>query len=892
MSSPGGETSGVSFTVSKEANETSAHNVHFSDADSPWSYHVDSSLDATYNLAKTADANLGDFLSRPILIRSYQWTPSAQLFESFNPWNDYFSNTAVKSKMDYFRNFRCTLCLKVMLNGNSFYYGRALMSYNPYETNDDVTLQRIFFEQDIVGASQKPHVLLDPCSSQGAEMCLPFVYPENWFDITLPGWNTEMGSITIHDFDVLNHANGGTDPITVNVFAWAENVELCIPTTASAQSGEDDEIVLDEFGYPVRHKAQARGPPKKSKASKKMSNMESGPSEFTPDGLVSKPASAIASAANALTQIPFIAPYAKATSMVATRVGQIAKLFGYSRPQVLTDIQPYVPRFVGNITNTDTAEAVQKLSLDSKNELTIDSRVNGLNGADEMTIHSIASRESYFTSFDWPESAVTNDFLFSAMVEPCAIRTLSAAPVTEIHQTAISFASAPFQYWQGSIKYRFQVVCSEYHRGRLRIVYDPTRANSTDFNLTYSTVVDISSDRDFEYEVKWTQPRAWQDVRLMDDVVAVPNYTTVTPLAADMTASNGTLSVFVLNELATPSITPADVKVLVWVSAGDDFALSVPRSQFGLQNFSVFPEPGGEDRNLERIEKLAIEEKEEPQLEVFQAQAEELMVSSNDDSNAPVNPGMVDSYAAPYIPDDNQYLVYQGERVVSFRDLLRRYHYHESYFLSSPTTGGYRAFVIQNFPNYRGWDPNGSSLGIASDFFDYSYTFSGETLLNYLTPAFVCRRGAIRKKYVYNGETSSRSNTGVMQVMRRDKPSDNFEVFFDNIAPIASNNAELRKDWLRVGLTGSGAYVTPLQSPVAEIELPFYTRGQRFVPARDTTYNTTREHPAHLLLAHVNGNTASQKTRIDGYVSVGEDFNLSFFVGAPVMYYYEDPTAV
>lgn len=219
MSSPGGETSGVSFTVSKEANETSAHNVHFSDADSPWSYHVDSSLDATYNLAKTADANLGDFLSRPILIRSYQWTPSAQLFESFNPWNDYFSNTAVKSKMDYFRNFRCTLCLKVMLNGNSFYYGRALMSYNPYETNDDVTLQRIFFEQDIVGASQKPHVLLDPCSSQGAEMCLPFVYPENWFDITLPGWNTEMGSITIHDFDVLNHANGGTDPITVNVFA-------------------------------------------------------------------------------------------------------------------------------------------------------------------------------------------------------------------------------------------------------------------------------------------------------------------------------------------------------------------------------------------------------------------------------------------------------------------------------------------------------------------------------------------------------------------------------------------------------------------------------------------------------------------------------------------------
>jgi hypothetical protein len=869
-----GGSSGAGFQVSKSSQPSSTSNVHFSDSESPWHYEISSNLDETYQTGGTHDADLGSFLNRPLNIATYQWTPSSQLFETFNPWALYFNNADVLQKINRFRNLRCSMCIKVMLNGNSFYYGRALLSYNPYTVNDDVTLNRAFFEQDLVGASQKPHVLLDPCSSQGAEMCLPFIYPENWFDITRPNWTDELGLCTIHDFHVLQHANGGTDPISVNIFAWCENVEMCIPTALEAQSGSAD-VQLDECGYPVVV-YQAQGGPKKSKAKKRLTNATT--DEFQKrDGLISKPASAIASAANALTMIPFISPYAKATSMVAEKVGQVARLFGYSRPNNLKDTEVIVPHYLGNLCNTDTTENLIKLSVDSKNELTIDSRVTGMNGADELTINSIASRETYFTQFDWPESATSGDHLFSVQADPMIVRTLVALPVTEIHQTALSFATSPFAFWQGTLKFRFQIVCSEYHRGRLRIVYDPNQNTDNAFNLAYSTVIDITEDRDIEYEVKWTQPRAWQSVLPMSVAAYFPRFTTDSaPPAVNTDYNNGQLSIYVVNDLATPSITPADVKVLCWVSAGDDFAVAAPSGN--INTLSYF--------------------KQQAEWEVYDAQAgDETAV----DIDNPIEAPSVPAFGGSMIPDDNQYLVYQGERIVSFRDLMRRYYYHSSLlnFNMFPNGGspnsGMRTFLIQNYPKYYGWDPDGSDVAVASTAAPTAFNYARVPLFQYLAPAFVCRRGAMRVKYAFNARHESDiCQNGYLSLAMGEGQNATSFVDFAALVEGYTNDSGVKAALVEKITTTSGGIVTPLSlNPVIEAEIPFYTRGQRFIPARDLKWNTGRDHfGRHVLSTFTDTSNTQDISRWDAFWSVGEDFNLSFFVGAPVMHYYNypDPT--
>lgn len=804
------------------------------------------------------DAQLGDFLSRPVKIQEYSWTPSSQLFQVYNPWKDFFSNPDILQKINRYRNLRCSLKMKVLINGNSFYYGRALLSYNPFLLDDDVTKNRAFFIQDLVQASQKPHILLDPCSSQGGEMTLPFIWPENYLDITQTDWEDQLGRVTIHDFDVLQHANGGTDPITVSIFVWAENLMLAVPTTSVAQSGSTNSE-LDEYGFPKPYVEQAKG----MKKTNNMSNSD----EFTSNGLISKPASAMSSAANALSMIPVLAPYAKATSMVATKIGQVAKIFGYSRPQVVEDTHNYVPRFMGNVCNTDSPEPLVKLSVDSKNELTIDSRVMGLGGEDELTIMSIAQRPSFWRQFDWLEAATADTLLTSMLVGPYYNQTLSVSPATEIHPTALAFASAPFEAWQGSIKFRFNVVCSEYHRGRLRIVYNPTTLPSgpIPYNQTYSTIVDISESRDFEYEVKWADIRAfaqnpgpdtWPTLSLHDDTA---------PIIGGTPFDNGTLSVYVVNELATPAVTEANVKVQVWVSAGADFAVAVPTVK-GLTNMSVYVEQAD--------------------------QAPEVLAETTDESNAPTCSEPVQSFGSPgdMIQDDNQYLVYQGERIVSFRDLLRRYQYHNSYW---PGDTGFGARIVSqdlsDFPYYRGWDPNGQNQANSSPGIK-SYNYCTMTLLNWLTPAYACRRGGLRHKVLYTGSSAAFPSPSLVVSRHNILGVSNGATSHALASVLYGDRRKKIQETLRPTLGGS--HYTPVRNnPVLEYETPFYTVGQRFVPARDIDYYAAL-HSGHEISIEMVTNGVTDTTRLDKFISIAEDFQLGMFVGAPILYAYGDPLAI
>lgn len=865
---------GGAYSVSKAPEQISTQNVHFIDGDTPWSYDISSSSDETTRLAEFTDAELGSFLCRPVKIKEFQWTPeSTRLFEVFNPWTEFFSNADVLEKINRYRNLRCNLRMKMLINGNSFYYGRALVSYNPYLTNDSVTLNRAFFEQDLVGASQKPHFMLDPTTSQGGEMLLPFLWPENFLDITKANWTDDMGLVTVQDFDILHHANGGTDPITVTVFVWAEDVVLSVPTTSQAQSGTVDRE-LDEFGFPT-YVEQSQGKKKKKGPTKKVNNTRTN-DEFVKDGLISKPASAIANAANALSMIPVIAPYAKATSMVATRIGQVAKIFGYSRPQVLEDTKPYVPRYMGNLSNTDTPEPLVKLSADSKNELTIDTRVMGLGGEDELAIAAIAQRPSFWQQFDWPESATTDTLLASMVVTPKFFRTLSSPSGVEIHPTALAFASNPFEAWQGSIKFRFNVVCSEYHRGRLRIVYNPRSNNAgpVAYNQVYSTIIDISEDRDFEYEVKWADVKAWNVLRAADVAPFAPIFSTVAQVSAGNAGDNGCLSIYVVNELATPGNTNAAVKVQVWVSGGEDIAFAVPTVKH-LKNLSYFQ---GQNNTVPFVAQSEV--------------APDMLATSTDESNAPGCSNEIETFGtnSDMIKEDNQYLVYQGERIVSFRDLLRRYNYHSSYWPVDVGSGTRIVSInLTDFPYYRGWDPNAGDAGVPIGGGTAPYSFCNTTLLNYITPAFVMRRGALRHKVMlvdkYQG--GPRGSLGVGRYGLDGTSNSMISYPLDS-----ANTADRRRNILKT-LRGSlgGTAITPVfNNPCLEYETPFYTAGQRFVPARDLNYYAGI-HMGHELTTEVKATDDTINSRIDKYISTAEDFQLGLFIGAPVYYAYSDPTA-
>lgn len=811
--------------------ESQHQNVLFSDQTPQWDYSVDSSPDPTFHIADTDDATLENFFSRPIKTRSYSWATGTNLFESFNPWIDFFENPRVINRITNFNLLRCKLKVRMVLNGNGFHYGRAIASYLPLPNLDAFTKDRAFFWQDVVGASQRPHVYLDPTTSQGGTLSLPFVWYENALSIPRQDWR-EMGKIIIHGMQDLKHANGATDSVTVSVFVWAEEVSLSIPTANEpgaliAQCGEVfSPQVGDEYGT----------------------------------GPISRPAGVIARAAGALSKVPTIGAYARATQLAASAVSSVATMFGYSRPVELAEIKPYKPSYLGNMCNTNVPDTSTKLTLDVKQELTIDPRTMGLGSTDEMTIKSISQRESFLTAFGWNVADPAEKLLWNTEVSPVTWVGLSN-PKYEIHMPACCFAAAPFRRWRGTMKYRFQIVASSFHKGRLKVTYDPSYALTNEYNTNYTYVIDLAKERDFTVEVGWGQEKSFLNHRTihLDNVPYGVN-----PLTADpVSFANGILSVYVVNDLTVPNSTVNnDVEVNVFVSTGDDFEVAEPDATNIEDLVWFYPQSG----------------------EVFTPQAGESGsqpdgdLTKNEDEPMKLEPSITMAPTPP--PVDNTLSVYFGDPITSFRQCLKRYNFHTRIFPSVTSSFGTNILTLTtpDFPYYRGYAPD----AVHQTNVPTAYNYCKMTLVNYLTPAFTCVRGGLRWKYHQFG--ARRFVPTPLSVTRCAVPKTAYAQNEESALTLTTSvAARARQAALVVPHSWDGCHVTSVMSnPVLEVELPYYAN-VRFNPAKQANKTgAVGFNMFHKLQAMMDMSAYFEGGGIDCYSSVGEDFTLAFFTGAPV----------
>ena len=869
--------SSETYSTNISSNNTTSQNVEFMDANPAYDYRVDGTDDPTRTCADMSDAELGSFFERPILVKEYAWAPGMLFWERFNPWELFFNNSRNVNRLANFNLMRSRLCIKFVVNGNGFYYGRLLASYNPLPGFDQVSKDRgLGLGVDSIGASQKPHIYINPTECQGGSLCVPFAHYQNALRIPDAQWS-EMGEITVRQLNMLKNVNVAPavgQELTVSVFVWAEDISLSVPTSSNPttivpQGLEEIVPQSDEYG----------------------------------DTPVSAVASTVARVAGTLTNVPFIGKFAKATQLGAGFVGDIGKLFGFSRPAIIDPIKLYVPRYVGGLANVNTPDAVDKLSLDVKQELTVDPSVVGVSSADEMGIVAIAKRQSYYTTFPWDTAgnvyAGAGTKLFQTQVMPTVFQTLlpSNTPLTEYHLTPCGMVALPFKYWGGSMEFRFQIVSSNFHRGRLRIVWDPDSmtggASSSGYNTMYTRIVDIADMRDFTFKVGWGREFSFLPVRnpmRLEDGEPVPSYaygddahTTLREIYG-----NGTLSVYVVNDLTTPNPDPnvdASVEVNVFVNMCDDARFAEP-TDAAISNISYFP-------SAAPVESQALEVIPESDERVADVQL-----------SAPDSTDVVTSVGASGSTDDHTMDVFFGEQIVSIRELLKRYCLHAGVVTGeyiSEDQGWTMDLTQPDFPYYKGFCPDGPQVSVVGNF-----AYSHMTYLNYFTPCYLAYRGGIRRKYLATrnpisaggGGATARSTADVFgSVTRGDGLSQQLTTdatytpyfyrsvrsIFRSLATSGLTNAFAHQILDSTESEVNGAHVAPVQlNPSLEVEMPFYTN-RRFFNARrinivDTRTASDETPPVHTL------QVTGAKCAVLAYVAAAEDFSLAMFMGVPIMY--------
>lgn len=193
---------------------------------------------------------------------------------------------------------------------------------------------------------------------------------------------------------------------------------------------------------------------------------------------------------------------------------------------------------------------VHNLSLQDRSDLSTDP-ASMWSERQDLSFASLANRESFIGSFNWSSTTPHDIPLASFRCSPFHGLIEGAAPNQEHHVTPSCWVSLPFTWWRGTCEYRFEVVCSPNHRGKLLFVWDPlyTRTNG-EYNKNYMVVMDIGEKTSHVAKIGWGQSSPFlPTVTTMAQISnqTAGEYSTPSPYA------NGVLTMSVFSPLMIPS---------------------------------------------------------------------------------------------------------------------------------------------------------------------------------------------------------------------------------------------------------------------------------------------------------------------------------------------------
>lgn len=752
--------------------------------------------------------DLATFMARPVRIYTTTLAQGAAFSVTrFDPWNLFLSNAAVSKKIENFHYIRGNLHINVLVNSTPFVYGLYALSYCPTVSTDslfDLTGDTRSTVQAIqTSYTQRPTLYLEPHINKGGTMRLPFIFVDNFIQVQGTE-RTRLGSLDLYPIVPLSTASTNTNGCTISVYAWMEDVKLAGPTL---------ELQSDEY---------ATGP-------------------------VSSVATAVAAASNKLTKVPVIGKFARATEIGSGAIAKIAALFGFSKVSTIQDVQVFRNMTTRGMASGSIADAFEKLAVDPKTEVSVDTTVAGFSGGDELNVASLCARECVLTTASWQQSDLVDATLFHANVSP----TMAvSSTVTELgasrdvlYDTPMGSVSRMFYHWRGTMVYTIKLVASQYHQGRLIVSFDPAGNTPTagSENTIVSKVWDIQETDELVFKIPFISSTNWKiaNTSISQDF-SVRNATSIT---FDDNYHVGRFSIRVGTALLAPLATAN--ATLVIKSHMEDGEFAVPRHVDTL------------------LTALPLQSKEIPLAK-----------------ETPVAPEL--------------YGVNMGERIQTLRTLMQRSNfYHRDVFQQTsgntkqtvrnkmyPMNLGFQATVA----NTGTWTDIGTSVMIpvpGSPSRNFWYTDEGP--VQWMLPNFIGMRGAFKWTiYAHNFGNGSRIIAG------RDPRSYSLNAGFNRIttnttaysltrsqaaADMLTNTAT---QWTQGGISMASSRV----NPSVVVEIPFQTHKNFEPTGKDSFYGSSTNGTRGMLWYYCveSGDSTSTTAYVDMYGAAGADFTMCGFV--------------
>jgi len=582
---------------------------------------VGSEARADSTVSEVTDGTFNRWLEREVLLSTTNWVDGATFFLQDPVLASLvFGSSTINSRMRNYSNFRFdAIKLRVVVNATPFRSGILMGSFTPLTSRGSAGTfgttsqgECPYFsggvsevEQGVVvpgcattdfnyvvQRSQRNPVFSAVSKSEGFEYEIPWrhyrdsiVIDNNWPGVgataNFANQFYNFGYFTLESLGVpLRSGNATTTPVTVLVYARFVNPRVWGPTFATQSGTLATADVQNVQG--ASHSAGSGTPPVSLPASKDERVQTVKPSEI---------ASAVGEAAAIFGKFPVVGFWATATSIAAQVVASVLRFFGWSNPPIIEGRRGMQLYSNVHTVNPLISRQDDVVALDPRNETTVDPRLTGGPGVDELVISRWCARPTVLDIVRYNVADNPGQLLLSIPVSPnhsylTFVNNTASGSIPCVRSTMLpyTYAAQAFDLWRGRFCIRLTPIVSAFHKGSIKIWWDPIGYGTTNQIGLQTTTIHEIADGPIEFKVDFAAAVGYLSVdsspintatsAAVNAISYWGNRAAAVPLVSDNLTRyfNGVVNVQTLNRLQGES----DVSIMVqtWF---EDMQFAVPR---------------------------------------------------------------------------------------------------------------------------------------------------------------------------------------------------------------------------------------------------------------------------------------------------------------------------
>lgn len=441
--------------------------------------------------------------------------------------------------------FRATMVFRLVVNAERFHQGRYMLTWCPmgganYFTNQKGNKWYNKHCATLMQRSQLPRVEIDLNCDSEVTLRVPYSSVNDFYQFSWANSGIGQGTwgvLRLYPYVPLDYSSGSTQ-VDFTIYAHFEDVEFVgfASTQIVAQSGSP-------FATSVK--------------SKSISALEKNKAGVGP---IESIAVAVGKAAGLLAPIPLLTNFAGPVQWASDILANVASVFGWNSPlniekasrMAITNFAYY-----GNLNKIDNSLPLSNMT---DNEVAILPGFSSTN-KDELDLVSFASTPSWFVTAIWGTSYINGYELYGTNVSPFSYFSTSTYNTKSYtNYTPVAYLAKKFALWRGSLIFKFKIVKTEFHSGRIGVVYYPPGdlvRNNVLADYLHRDIIDIREHTEFSITVPYSSSQTYLSTFRNNQ-------------------HNGFLSLYVVDRLVAPANVSSSISIIMEVCGGPDLEFAAP----------------------------------------------------------------------------------------------------------------------------------------------------------------------------------------------------------------------------------------------------------------------------------------------------------------------------